>query len=518
MDLIPLETREDDAEGPELKLSPYAQKLARIQTVQVTQGALSGMKELTGTLEWNEKLLKTESAWFGGRIDKLNISYTGQYVRRGQVIAEIYSPELYATAEEWKQAKNSGNEGLKNAVFKKLQLLGMSEKDIKDLESVSSERVKQKAKHSGVVVHLGVEEGQYVKTGTSLAKLGSTSNLWAEMNVFEADLPLIKVNQKITMKTETLPGQTFAAKVEFIHPTFDAKTRTVRIRLSVKNKQKLLKPGMLVRGHVEIKSNTEKLYIPETAPLLTGKRAVVYVETKLGVYLGRVIELGPISNGYYEVISGLTAGEIVVKRGAFKIDAAMQIQAKPSMMYPQGGGVTVGHNHDDKKMPPTKMKTMKETGKPSKEKGNALSSSDQEWLNSFYSEYLRLQAALTTNNTALTMKGLGNISMKLTQAPSVLDVKHGNHYASNLMKTAQSEDIEEARKNMIFVSSMLIEWFKKRGFIPSKKAQVYFCPMANTSKGAEWLQDTDELKNPFMGDNMLGCGEKREVLGPQGGH
>jgi membrane fusion protein, copper/silver efflux system len=346
MDLIVLESNKNtsDVGGPNIQLSPYARQLAKVQTVKVVDGQLDGDKELNGMIAWNETLLKTETAWFGGRIEKLHVSYTGQYVKKGQVIAEVYSPELYTAAEEWKQANLNGDLKLIHAVHKKLELLGLDDSRIKELTSMNSERVVQRAQNSGVVVSLGVVEGQYVKTGTPLVKLGSSYSLWVELEVFEKDLTLIQRGQKIELSAENLPGHIFTSKVEFIDPVLNPKTRTIRIRLTVKNKKKLLKPGMLVRGKLRIKDTVNKLYIPESAPLFTGKRALVYVEEAEGVYTNRVVKLGSIINGQYEVLGGLTGGETIVKRGAFKIDAAMQIQANPSMMYPQAGVVNAVHD------------------------------------------------------------------------------------------------------------------------------------------------------------------------------
>lgn len=520
MDLIPLETGGGDSqvEGPSIQLSPYAKKLAKVMTTKVLKGELDGSKELTGTIAWNETLLKTEPAWFSGRIEKLKISYTGQYVRKGQVIAEIYSPELYSAAEEWKQAKQSQDQVLIDAVQKKLELLGLDEEGIEQLGEVNSERVLQRAKHSGVVVHRNVEEGQYVKTGTPMLKLGSSSNLWVELEVFEQDLPLIKKEQEIEMKTESLPGKEFKAKVQFIDPVLNPKTRTVRIRLSIKNHKNLLKPGMLVRGNVNIKGVENRMYIPETSPLLTGQRAVVYVEEADGVYTNRTVELGELRNGYYEVIQGLTGDESVVKRGAFKIDAAMQIQANPSMMYPEGGGPTGAHDHGGDEKPKMEMKEKSnehsnhQVSESVKKKKNTLAPADRKWVSEIYKSYLSLQKAFSNDETENASKALKSFAMKLHTTPKSLDDGHAHHRAAGFEQTANSGDIASIRKDMITVSELMIQWIESADIKPAQGAAVYFCPMANDNKGAEWLQTGGGVKNPFYGSSMLTCGEQRKVL------
>lgn len=524
MDLILLESGggDLDTEGPSIQLSPYARKLAKVQTVKVLNGSLNGHKELTGTIAWNESLLKTEPAWFGGRIEKLNVSYTGQYVKKGQVIAEIYSPDLYAAAEEWKQANVSGDKILLAAVEKKLELLGFDEAGIKQLATVNSERVIQRAKHSGVVVHRNIEEGQYVKTGTPLVKLGSTKNLWVELEVFESDLPLIRKGQLITMNAESLPSQEFTAKVDFIDPVLNPKTRTIRIRLSIRNYKNLLKPGMLVRGKLNIKGNEERLYIPESSPLLTGERAVVYVEELEGIYTSRTVVLGELRTGFYEVLSGLTGTETVVKRGAFKIDAAMQIQANPSMMYPEGGGPAGAHDHgshgEDSKKTTELMNDHSEHQvadtkpvTPQKKKA-ALKSKDKAWLNAIYDAYISLQTALAGDDAQGAAKALNSFAMKLHTTPKSLDDGHAHHRAASFEKAASSNSIEAIRKEMITVSEIVIDWLKMNKFQPKKGASIYFCPMENNNKGAEWLQTGGNVQNPYYGTAMLSCGEKRSVL------
>ncbi len=506
MDLIPLESRSgsDGVDGPNIQLSPYAKKLAKVQTVKVSTERVVGTKEITGTIAWNETLLKTESAWFSGRIEKLNISFTGQYVKKGQVIAEIYSPELYSAAEEWKQVNATGNELLIQAVQKKLELLGLDDRAIKKLSEVNSERVVQRAKHSGVVLHRNVEEGQYIKVGSPLIKLGSKKDLWVELELFEQDLSLISVGQIISMKTESLPGKEFRAKVQFIDPVLNPQTRTVRIRLNIRNVKRQLKPGMLVRGKVSVKSSVKVLSIPETAPLLTGRRAVVYVEETEGVFTNRTVELGHLRNGFYEVLSGLLGSEMIVKRGAFKLDAAMQIQAHPSMMYPQGA-VNVGmHNHGGSQEEAVKNKTLEEQVE--------LSDADKNWVKNNYKVYQALQIALANDESKEAALSLNSLSKNLKKTPRTLDKGHSEHLANRFAKVAHSKSLEKIRNEMVKVSELMIDWLKKNNLKPKEGAAIYFCPMANNNQGAEWLQTGGSVSNPFYGSAMLRCGEKREVL------
>ncbi|MDB9744028.1 efflux RND transporter periplasmic adaptor subunit, partial [Fibrobacterales bacterium] len=396
MDLILLEQKntksDNDSRVPTLTLSRYAQKLASVHTSIVIKSEGQNKLELQGEIKWNQKLIKSQSAWFEGRIDKLKVSYAGQYVKKGQVIAEVYSPTLYNATQEWKLVQDSNNPQLKQAILNKLNLLGISPKEIKSLSITNGSRVKIRASHSGVVKNLNVSEGDYIQKGMLLFTLGSTKDLWVQLNVFENDISSIQKNQQVELKTESLTGQSFKAKVEFIHPILDQNTRTIQVRLSLRNTQGLLKPGMLMTAKLSSQASS-KLLIPETAPLITGKQAFVYVEESPGVYSGRIVTLGGLHQGFYEVLQGLTEGEVIVSRGAFKIDAAMQIQALPSMMYPEGAI----SQSPKKRIHPTKIKDIQQND--SKTKKITLSQSERKWMSSYYSNYLKLQKSLNQDNS-----------------------------------------------------------------------------------------------------------------------
>ena len=511
MDLIPLEkgSGNKDEATPSIEFSPYAQKLASVETFEVSTRNNTVNKDLLGELVWDERMIKTESAWFNGRIEKLNISYTGQYVKKGQVIAEIYSPELYAAVQEWKIANNSSNEVLKNSVTTKLKLLGINPDDIDYLSSINSERVKHRALNSGVVVKLNVKEGQYIKTGEPYVQLGSTRKLWVELNVFEKDIAGIKKGHKVSLQTESVPGKLFEAKVEFIHPILDKNTRTVKIRLSLWNRDGVLKPGMLVQAKLSMDQSEEKLVIPETAPLITGKRALVYLEIKPGVYSGRTVGLGDLNDGYYEVMDGLEVGDIVVSRGAFKIDAAMQIQGLPTMMYPENinmenKNVALGQDGEEKMLDGEKKMSLNTPIK--------LTKKGEKWLGQFYEVYLKLQHALANDDLSESNKAMTELASILDKTPDVFDKKYARHYVGAYEKAVASNNIDNLRKEMVGVSELAIQWLRRSEFKPKQGARVYYCSMANDSKGAEWLQTDGDVNNPYYGEMMLRCGEKRTIL------
>ena len=287
------------------------------------------------------------------------------------------------------------------AAREKLRLLGLAKEQIEKIEKTARpvDHITIYAPMGGVVIEKHRTEGTYVNTGTHIYMIADLSHLWVKLDAYESDMMWIRYGQQVEFATEAYPGEVFKGRISFIDPVLNPKTRTVKLRVNVENHDGKLKPEMFVRavvrakvaqggmvmdpemagkwicpmhpsvikteagscdicgmdlvtteslGYVEVDIPTEApLVIPASAPLITGKRAVVYVQLpnrEKPTYEGREIVLGPRAGDYYIVESGLQEDEIVVTNGNFKIDSALQIQAKPSMMSPQGQEVPMEHH------------------------------------------------------------------------------------------------------------------------------------------------------------------------------
>ncbi len=368
MDLIPLEKGGESGDEAvslrQISLTASARKLAGIATTPVTRQSINVQTRMLGKVDYDETRIGTITAWTGGRIDKLYIDYTGSSVRKGQATASIYSPELLTAQAELIQSvkaksalKGSSLKVVKDtaarteqAAREKLRLLGLSKNQIENIikRGKAAEHITLYSPMSGIVIKKDVVEGVYVKTGTPIYTIADLSRVWVILEAYESDLPWIKMGMKVSFNTEAYPGKNFEGKVVYIDPVVNEKTRTVRVRLEVPNKGLKLKPGMFVRAvNTDDKQTAKELVIPASAPLVTGKRAVVYIAVpgKEGVFEGREIVLGPKAGDFYIVKYGLSEGEEVVTKGNFKIDSAIQIIAKPSMMNPESGVKTVVHDH-----------------------------------------------------------------------------------------------------------------------------------------------------------------------------
>jgi membrane fusion protein, copper/silver efflux system len=398
-------------------LSPAAQALAEVQVAVVERKMVQGEVRLFGKVDYDETRVANITSWFPGRIEKMYLNYTGVTVNKGDHMVDIYSPTLIGAQEELLQSTQalesfSGQEQSKSFIHKnakanaqasreKLLLWGISEERVQDLERTKKvdDIMTVNAPMSGVVIQKHISEGHYVKEGTHIFTIADVSVLWVKLDAYESDLAWLRYGLDVEFTTGAFPGKTFTGTISFIDPFLNEKTRTVAVRVNIKNEDGLLKPGMFLRGVVRLFVTAEgnvsskglagkwiapmhphivkdgpgtcdicgmalvmaeelgfaeekeeaPLVIPHTAPLLTGKRAIVYVQMleDTASYMARQVVLGARLGEYYIVVSGLEEGERVVVNGNFKIDSASQIQGKPSMMKPEGGGKpATGHqNH-----------------------------------------------------------------------------------------------------------------------------------------------------------------------------
>ncbi|VGO21448.1 efflux RND transporter periplasmic adaptor subunit [Pontiella sulfatireligans] len=387
MDLIPLESGGDEGGEREISVSPYAAKLLEIETSEVARQFMSAEVRMVGKVDYDETRVTYISAWVPGRIDRLFVDYTGIPVKKGDHLAELYSPDLLTAQEELLQAVKH-NPSLIEASREKLRLWGLTAEQIAGIEQsgTPADHMTIYSPAGGIVIHKNAKEGQYVQTGTQIYTIADLSTIWIQLDAYESDLNWLRYGGQVDFTTEAYPGQSFAGTISFIDPVINSATRTAKVRVIVDNPTLALKPGMFVRavarpkvaeggrvmdpglagkwispmhpevikdgpgpcdvcgmplvtaeslGYVTDNPQNAPLVIPATAALKTGKRAVVYIEIpdqEKPTYEGREVELGVRLGNFYVVADGLEEGERVVTRGAFKLDAELQIHAKPSMM------------------------------------------------------------------------------------------------------------------------------------------------------------------------------------------
>jgi Cu(I)/Ag(I) efflux system membrane fusion protein len=387
-----------------------------------------------------------------------------------------------------------------------------------------------------------------------------------KLDAYESDLPWLHYGQTVHFTTEAYPGEEFEGRISFIEPVLTEMTRTVKVRVVVPNPDRKLKPEMFVRsvvqaqvatggrvmdpglagkwispmhpeiikdkpgacdvcgmplvraedlGYVSAEAKPEDmpLVIPVTAPLLTGTRAIVYVEvpdTDAPTYEGREIVLGPRAGDYYIVRAGLEEGDRVVTRGNFKIDSALQIQAKPSMMSPDNDESTEATSN-------TIASDMTEKKKVIRLEAPA---EFQQQLEGVYTAYLGVVDALANDAFEDARKVAGNtrtaldaVDMKLLQGDAhIAWMGMMGPLGSTLDTMAKAVAIEGVRAEVPALTATLQKAIVTFGLPPGKPAYRAHCPMAFDNKGADWLQSGTKIRNPYYGSMMLECGAIKEQL------
>jgi Cu(I)/Ag(I) efflux system membrane fusion protein len=314
--------------------------MANVSTEPVRRRAFVHTINSVGLVDYAEPSQAKVSARFRGRIEKLYVNFTGEVVRRGQPLFELYSPELVSVQREYVLARdaagrestgmgqNGQQESLLAAARDRLRIhYGLTQQQI---EAISSKReagstVTFYSPIHGTVISKDVQEGQYVDEGMLLYQLADLSRVWAYLDVYEKNLRFIKRGQTVRMTTEAYPGEIFTGRVAFIDPALDAQTRTVRIRVDLDNSAGKLKPQMYMQAEISI-TVPHALVIPSSAILSTGKRNVVWIETKPNVFEPRNVVLGTSDGTYVQILDGLHEGEMVAAKGGYMLDSESQLQ------------------------------------------------------------------------------------------------------------------------------------------------------------------------------------------------
>ena len=342
MELIPLNPNTSSViDLAAIYLTKEATQLANVQTTIVTRQNPEKEVRLYGKVQADERLLQNQVAFISGRVEKLLVNFTGEPVRKGQSLALIYSPELITAQQELLESSKSkqSQPGIYEAAREKLRLWKLSESQISEIENSGNIKtnIEVVSTTSGIVTVRRVNSGDYVSQGSVLYEVSDLSTVWILFDAYESDLTFLNTGDKVAFSVQALPGASFNGTIKFIDPVIDPVNRVAKIRLEIGNPAGKLKPEMFVTGIVKGNPDQyhDKLVVPRSAVLWTGKRSVVYLKLpgiETPVFKMHEIELGPLLGNSYVVSSGLSEGDEVVTQGAFSVDAAAQLEGKPSMM------------------------------------------------------------------------------------------------------------------------------------------------------------------------------------------
>jgi len=503
--------------------------------------------------------------------------------------------ELIESAKAFQELQASASENLRRvrgesveAARQKLLLWGLTSEQVQETErrGTPSDHLTIFAPIGGIVTEKLLVEGAYVEEGTEIYTIADLSRVWVKLDAYELDLAWLRYGQEVEFASEAYPGDVFRGTIAFIDPVLNARTRTVKVRVNVPNPDGRLKPEMFVRAvvrsqltaegkvmnpalfgkwicpmHPEVvadgpESCTEcgmpllpaeslgyaspspsegqpPLVIPATAPMITGKRAVVYVaqRDRVARYEGREVSLGPRAGDFYLVREGLAEGELVVSQGNLYLDSAVQILAKRSMMQPEPGGTPPGHAHGEhapagaEAPRPTDPDHSADARPPSHVQ---VPEPAREALNRAYDAYFAMHHALSRDQHAPT-KGQAKQLLDAAEAIDKASLPDGaraewQSLHASLRTSAEgvsaAKNMESARAAFEGVSNAMIAVAKRFGTGRRAELRVYHCPMAFDNRGARWMQDKEGLENPYFGSAMFTCGVWKESIeaGSRDGH
>jgi len=525
MALIPAssEEREDDYS---MVMTEASMQLANIQATPVIRGVPKREIRLPGRVTVDERRISYVTAHFEGRIQNVEIDYTGAPIREGEVMATIYSPELVSAQRELLQAVQvkDRNPGLYESAVRKFRLWEFTDEQIQGIieRGEVMRNMEILSPVDGYVMERNVVGEQHVMEGTVIYEVANLDQLWVTLEAYEEDLNWLSEGSSIEFTTRSNSGRTYQASVDYIDPTFNPQSRTIRVRANIENADHTLRPDMLVSGIITAEMDEEKLMVPVSSVLWTGTRSLVYVKDTLADvprFEVKEVDLGVRAGDYYVIESGLEEGQEVVFHGAFRIDSEMQLADRFSMMnrQPGTGAVPAGHDHGERPDREIHIETDPHEH-AGQDRFEDVPAEFKAQLTEAIEAYLRGKDAFVESDLEKASSEYETFIEKLEEIG-----EHGlsgsGHQAwmesyPALIESASAivatEDIEEARPAFRILSDGLIMAVQMFGI----EGVVYhqYCPMAFDDEGANWLSSDEQIQNPYMPETMLGCGEVIERI------
>jgi len=485
MALVPVYEGQEGAAGAEnvISLSEASRRTLDVATTPVRRIDLTKSLRFSGILEDDENLHRVIAAFYDGRIDHVYVQHVGKYVEKGQPLAAIYSPELLYIVREFQSAMRGKNDAVARNSAQRLVQFGLSPDQISSLARQPDTvfTIDLLAPISGTILTKKAFQGQYIKTGEPLFEMGDLARLWFHAEVYERDLPDIRIGQKASITTTTVPGREFPGEVTFIDPNFDDKTRSTKVRIEVDNPlaegdNTGLRRLLPLRAYAEatLKAGLGSLLVvPRSAVLQDGRRSLVYVEQSPGHYEPKAVRVGRVGDEGVEVLEGLKEGDKVVTQGNLMIDAEAQLR----------------HLGSD-----AVVSTPKAPAAPASPEVAA-----------FLHQLAEVSAALARDDSVAAVSAGQTLPASAGKIPMDPDFK-------NLRNSPGGSDLKAVRQSFLPWSqagAKLALDLERMGQDPG--VVVFECPMTGDSfpgapSKARWVQSGEATQNPYFGPAMLNCG------------
>jgi len=522
MKLTPLDP---DKFTGEIAIDPLVVQNIGVRTAPVETGPLVRTIRTVGTVDYNETLVRDVNIKVTGWIDKLYVDYLGAKVQMGDVLLDLYSPQLYAAQEEYIIARQNfqqtdagtlpelaqTNKELLDSVRTRLLYFDITEQQIAKLEKTGkpSKTMAIRSPHTGVVIEKHANEGMNVDLGMRVFRVADLSKVWAIVTLYEYQLPFVQKGQPAVMTLPYIPGERFEGKVVFIYPYLDKKTREVQVRLEFDNSNGLLKPGMFANVELQNELARKKTLAPREAIIDTGQRSVAFVSMGEGRFEPRDVRMGvETGDGKVEILDGLKPGELVVTSGQFLIDSEAKLREALAKMVrgdlaAQQKPTAAQAGQSELSSQPTELATkLAEALKSYTSIGDRLAGDSLEGI----AEHAKVLADVLDATVKLTIPDQPHFWHKHTEAATV---------RAGALALIDQNDIAEARLQYAELSLAFEKLLIATG-VPSRighEMQILRCPMFRSGQGGGiWIQSAGDVRNPYFGSMMLRCFDERKSM------
>jgi RND family efflux transporter MFP subunit len=525
MELVPLDASKFTAE---IAINPIITQNIGVRIAPVVTGPVNRVIRTVGTVDYDETLVRDVNLKVSGWVDKLYVNYTGKSVTKGQPLFDLYSPDLIAAQEEYLQAyrgatattrpgapgaadQDKFNAALLDSARRRLENLDIDDAQIKALEKAgkSSRSMTINSPYSGQVIVRNVNEGQKLDAGTQVYRLADLSKVWVLATLYEYQIPFVKLGQPAVVTLPYLRNVQFDGTVNYIYPYINTELRQAKLRVELGNPDGLLKPGMY--GSVELHATlaTDCVLVPREAVVDTGQRQVAFVSLGNGRFEPRDVKLGvEADNGMVVVDAGLKQGDLVVISGEFLLDSERRLREDLAKLV--------------KGTPAAEQKTA--AAPAGAAELAAVPAGLDKALAAMVNDYFAIGDKLvhdTLEGAPETAGALAADIDALLKIPVPADEKFWARHEEagtirgKALEIAQTKDLAQARQLFGDLSTATANLLRATG-VPAaygKEVEELHCPVYQAGQGGTyWLQPAGEVRNPYMGQKMLGCFDTRTSL------
>lgn len=523
MTLVPLDASKMTSE---IAIDPVMSQNIGVRIAPVALGNVTQTIRTVGTVDYDETRVRDLNLKVSGWIQKLYVDYVGKAVHKGDPLFEIYSPDLYTAQEEYLQALHAGagagqtasaegrkwDSDLLQSARQRLENYDISPDQIVALEKArhSDKTMTIRSPYNGLVIEKNVYEGMKADAGMQLFRLADLSKVWVMVTLYEYQIPYVQVGQTAEMSLSYIPGQAFEGKVAYIYPYLNKESRQVKVRLEFDNPNELLKPGMFANVELHSTLAKDRVLVPREAIIDTGERQVAFVSLGEGRFQPRLVKLGvEAQSGMVEVLDGLKAGEMIVVSGQFLLDSesryrealAKMVEGQLAATQPAPSVVAPSENQQAQLPPPA-----------------------QQALNGLLDAYFQIGQKLSSD----TIEGIPDSARTIAKEVDAMIAMAipadpqfwGGHsemasIRGEALALVDAKDIGQARQHFADLGIGLSKFLHAVGIPPSygKTVEELHCPMYREGQGGtNWLQVAGEVRNPYYGQMMLGCFDKRTTI------